>query len=267
MSLSAVEPTLPGVGGLLRAWRQQRRLSQLELSSVAEVSTRHLSRVETGLSRPGREFLLHVAEHLDVPLRARNDLLVAAGHPPAYAESDLAAPHLAAVSATIDMVLGHHEPFPALVADRGWDLVRANQGALALLDGVDPALLGPPLNVLRVVLHPDGLGPRVVNMAAFSGHVMGRLRRQAALTGESRLLALMDELAGFPGVVVTEPESAHAGAVVPLVLRTPAGDLSFYSTQTVFGTAADVTLAELTVEAFYPADARTAELVRQSAAG
>jgi transcriptional regulator with XRE-family HTH domain len=265
MTLSAVEPALPGVGGLLRAWRLQRRLSQLELSNIAEVSTRHLSRVETGLSRPGREFLLHVAEHLDVPLRARNDLLVAAGHPPAYSESDLSAPQMSAVSATIDMVLRHHEPFPALVADRGWDLVRANEGALALLDGVASELLGPPLNVLRVVLHPEGLGPRVVNMAAFSGHVLGRLRRQAALTGESRLLALIAQLSAYPGVVVTEPASEHLGVVVPLVLSTPLGELSFYSTQTVFGTAADVTLAELTVEAFYPANASTDELVRSRA--
>lgn len=158
MTALAVEPLTPGVGGLLRAWRHQRRLSQLDLANLAEVSTRHLSYVETGRARPSREFLLHVAEHLDVPLRGRNDLLVAGGHRPVYAESDLGAPHLAHVVQAIDLVLDHHDPFPALVVDRRWDLVRANGGAGLLLEGVAEHLLEGRVNVLRLALHPRWAG-------------------------------------------------------------------------------------------------------------
>jgi len=256
-----------GFGPLLRAWRQQRRLSQLDLACTADVSTRHLSYVETGRSRPSRDFVLHVAEHLDVPLRGRNDLLVAAGYAPVYGETDLDAPEMAAVRAALDLVLGHHEPFPALVVDRRWNLIRSNSGVGMLLDTVDPHLLDGPVNVLRLSLHPDGLGGRVRDLATFSGHVLARLRRQAALTGDPALLELHGELAGYPGVRTTEPWTEHPGVVLPLRLRTPGGVLSFFTTAATFGTAADVTLAELTVEQFFPADAETGAALRSAAAG
>lgn len=255
-------PETVGAGGLLRAWRRLRRLSQLDLACLADVSTRHLSCVETGRAQPSRAFLMRLAEHLDVPLRGRNDLLVAAGHRPLYAETDLDDPAMAAVRQALDLVLAHAEPFPALVVDRTWHLVRANAGAGLLLADVDPALLVGRPNVLRLSLHPDGLGGRIVDLPAFSGHVLGRLRRQVALTGDRELAALHDELAGYPGVAVVEPWTGHPGVVLPLRLRTSVGELSFFTTAATFGTAADVTLSELTVESFFPADERTAALVR-----
>lgn len=262
MTALALETTPAGAGDLLRAWRRQRRMSQLDLACLADVSTRHLSCVETGRAQPSRAFLLHLAEHLDVPLRGRNDLLVAAGFRPLYGESGLDAPAMEPVRQALDLVLGHHEPFPALVVDRTWHLVRANAGAGLLLAGVDPALLTDRPNVLRISLHPDGLGGRLHDLPAFSGHVLGRLRRQIALTGDTELAALHDELAGYPGVHAVEPWTEHPGVVLPLALDTPAGPLSFFSTAATFGTAADVTLSELTVESFFPADAATDAAVR-----
>ena len=261
-ALTDAPATTAGAGGLLRAWRQQRRLSQLDLALLADVSTRHLSCVETGRAQPSRAFLLRVAEHLDVPLRGRNDLLVAAGHRPVYAERSMDDPQMAPVSAALDLVLGHHDPFPALVVDRTWHLVRANAGAALLLEGVSPRLLEGPVNVLRLALHPDGLAPRIADLAGFGGHVVARLRRQVALTGDPELAALHDELLGYPGVPAVEPWTEHPGVVLPMRLQHRLGDLALFSTATTFGTAADVTLAELTVEAFYPADERTAALVR-----
>jgi transcriptional regulator with XRE-family HTH domain len=254
--------TTTGAGELLRTWRTRRRLSQLDLACLAEVSTRHLSCVETGRSRPSRSFLLHVAEHLDVPLRGRNDLLVAAGYAPVYGETDLSAPEMAPVKQALDLVLAKHEPWPAVVVDRGWDLVLANQGASLLLEGVAPGLLATGVNVLRLALHPDGLAPRIADLESFSGHVMGRLRRQLALTGDPVLQALYDELAALPGVSEVEPFTGHPGVVLPLELETPEGRLSFFTTAATFGTAADVTLAELTVESFFPADDQTERLLR-----
>ncbi len=254
--------TTTGAGDLLRTWRTRRRLSQLDLACLAEVSTRHLSCVETGRSKPSRSFLLHVAEHLDVPLRGRNDLLVAAGFAPVYGETDLDAPEMAPVRQAIDLVLGHHEPYPAVVVDRGWDLVLANQGATVLLEGVAPALLQTGGNVLRMALHPDGLGPRIRDLEGFSGHIMARLRRQLALTGDPVLQDLYDELAGLPGVSAVEPFTDHPGVVLPVQLETPDGLLSFFTTAATFGTAADVTLSELTVECFFPADAETKQILR-----
>ena len=251
--------TRSGVGDLLRWWRTHRRLSQLDLACRAEVSTRHLSCVETGRSRPSRDFVVHLAEHLDVPLRGRNDLLAAAGYAPVYGETDLDAEEMAPVREALDLVLGHAEPFPALVVDRRWDLVRANDGAGLLLEGVDPALLP---NVLRLALHPDGLAPRLLDLEVFSGHVLGRLRRQAGLSGDPALTALHDELAGYPGVSAVEPWTQHPGVVLPLRMRSPHGVLSFFTTAATFGTAADVTLAELTVEQFFPADAHTDRVLR-----
>ena len=163
----------------------------------------------------------------------------------------------------LDLVLGHHEPFPALVVDRRWDLVRANAGVGLLLDAVDPHLLDGPVNVLRLSLHPDGLGGRVRDLGTFSGHVLARLRRQAALTGDPALLELHDELAGYPGVRTTEPWTEHPGVVLPFAVDTPLGALSFFTTMATFGTASDVTLSELMVEQFFPADAATDRVVRE----
>lgn len=257
---TAVARTGPSpVGVLLRSWREQRRLSQLALADGAEVSTRHLSFVETGRARPSRDFLLHLSEHLDLPLRARNELLVAGGYAPVYGQTDLDASEMAQVRRAIDLVLAHAEPYPAIVVDRHWNLVRANSGLLLMLDGVDPDLLEPPVNVLRVSLHPRGMQPRLEEFGAYSAHVLTVLRREAAVHGDPVLLALHEELAALPGV---QTGGAHTGDVVlPIRVRTPRGVLSFFTTAARFGTAADVTLAELTIESFFPADAETARLV------
>jgi len=249
------------VGELLREWRERRRLSQLALADQAEVSTRHLSCVETGRARPSRAFVLHLADQLDLPLRARNELLVAAGFAPEYGQTDLEAPEMAAVRDSLDLVLRHAEPYPALVVDRHWHLVRANAGLGLLLGGVDPALLEPPVNVLRVSLHPDGMASCIEDLAGYGALVLATLRREAALFGDPALLALHDELAGYPGVSRTAPPAERVGVVLPLVLRTPLGRLSFLTTIARFGTASDVTLAELSVESFFPADEQTAQRI------
>jgi transcriptional regulator with XRE-family HTH domain len=212
--------TRPGVGDLLKAWRTKRRLSQFDLSLAADVSTRHLSYVETGKSRPSRDFVLHLAEHLDVPLRGRNDLLVAAGFAPVYGETDLTDPLMGQVSQALDLVLEHQEPYPALVVDRGWDLVRANNGALLLLEDVDPALMP---NIMRLTLHPDGLARRILDFEVLAGHLISRLRRQVALTGDDVLAKLVDELATYPGVPAQEPWTEHPGVVLPVRIRTSKG--------------------------------------------
>jgi len=246
--------TRPPVGALLRNWRLQRRLSQLELSNETGVSTRHLSFLETGRARPSREMVLHLADRLDVPLRARNQLLLAAGYAPAYGERPLGHPDMAALRAALDAVLAGYDPFPAVVVDRRWDLVTGNRAVDQLLIGVDPALLEPPVNVLRLSLSPAGLAPRIVNLAQWRTHVLHRLAREARLTGDPALGALHSELAAMPGGLDPAPPD---GIAVPLRLRTDDAELCFLSTVTTFGTAVDVTAAELTVEAFLPADAAT----------
>ena len=255
------------VGELLRGWRQSRRLSQLDLANQAGISTRHLSCVETGRARPSRAFVLHVAEHLDVPLRARNELLVAAGHAPVYSHTDLDAPEMAHVREALDLVLRHAMPFPALVVDRRWDLVRANAGLALWLPLVSPHVLEPVPNVLRVSLHPDGLAPHLEELELYSAHVLTNLRRDAAALGDPALLELHDELAGYPGVRTEMPVDRPPGLVLPVRLRTPYGLLSFFTTLARFGTAADVTLSELAVESFFPADDATDRAVRAAAAG
>lgn len=259
----------PSVGSLLRDWRQHRRMSQMDLSLEAEVSTRHLSFVETGRAKPSRELVLHLAEHLDVPLRERNALLLAAGYSPSFPQSPLDAAAMAPVRAALDAVLGGHEPFPAVVVDRRWDLVTANRTALSLLAaGVDPALLEPPANTLRLVLHPDGLAPRIGNLGEYSAHLLDRLRRQAAAAGDPALVALHEELAGYPGVRDDRGATASVADLlfVPLVLRTEGGqDLTFFSTIATFGTALDITIAELAVESFFPADEATSATLRAMA--
>ncbi|MES2990973.1 MAG: helix-turn-helix transcriptional regulator [Pseudomonadota bacterium] len=261
--------TLP-VGTQLREWRQRRRLSQLDLSVDAEVSTRHLSCVETGRAMPSREMVLRLADRLEVPLRERNRLLTAAGFAPMYAERALDDPALAAARAAVEQILQAHEPFPALAVDRHWNLVSHNTTAGALLAmGIAPDLLEPPVNVLRVSLHPRGLAPRILNLAQWRAHLFERLQHQIAVTADATLAALAEELAGYPvpahdGAAAFTP---NAAIVVPLVLDTPLGTLSFISTMTVFGTPVEITLSELALETFFPADAATAEALRVAAAG
>ncbi len=251
----------PPVGELLRSWRRRRSLSQLELALDADVSSRHVSFLETGRSRPSREMVLHLAEHLDVPLRERNALLLAAGYAPVYAERSLDTEEMEPVRAALDRFLRAHEPYPALVLDRRYGLLAANDATQVLLDGVAEALLAPNPNALRITLHPDGLAPRIANLQEWSSHLLMRLRRQALLTGDAELEALHEELAGYPGVSTQAPHDGVAGPdiVLPLRLRDEQGELAFFSTISTFGTPVDVTLSELSIEAFYPANARTAQ--------
>ncbi len=248
------------VGPLLRGWRERRRLSQLELSNRAEVSTRHLSFVETGRSRPTAEMIERLAGHLDVPLRERNRLLLAGGFAPAHSERDLDEPDLAAVRHALKVVLAAHEPHPALLFNRWWELVDANAAIAPLLDGVDPALLEPPVNVLRLSLHPGGLAPRIANLGRWRGHLLEQLHQRIERTADARLVELAEELADYPGGT-PEPASA-TDVVLPLRLTSPAGELSFFSIAAHVGTATDVTVEELTLEAFYPADEATAAWFR-----
>ena len=255
-------------GEHLRHWRQHRRLSQLDLASHAEISTRHLSFVETGRSSPSREMVLRLAERLQVPLRERNALLVAAGYAPMYRERPLDDPALAAARQAVDLILKSHEPFPALALDRHWNLVAANAMVTHLLAGVDPQLLQAPANVLRLTLHPQALAPMIVNLAQWRRHLFERLRQQIHATGDPVLTALLQELLGYPAPTETQTGLAgeYLGIAMPLQMRSPQGVLSFISTTTVFGTPVDVTLQELALETFFPADEATAAALRQLAA-
>jgi transcriptional regulator with XRE-family HTH domain len=247
----------PGVGALLRDWRRRRRLSQLDLALEAGVSARHLSFVETGRSRPSPQMVLHLAEQLEVPLRHRNQMLLAAGYAPVYVQRPLDAPELEPVRQALDLVLSGHEPYPALVVDRGWDIVAANASVALLTEGVSPELLGPPANAMRLALHPDGLAPRIVNLGEWRSHLLERLGRQVVLSGDAALAELFDEVSRYPGPPAEPP--AHPGdIVVSLRLRHGDGELAFFSTIATFGTAVDITVAELAIESFFPADEPTA---------
>ena len=257
----AVVGRSPHAGQLLREWRTRRNLSQLELASGAAVSSRHLSFIETGRARPSREMVLHLADRLEVPLRERNRLLLAAGFAPAYGERPLESDEMAPVREALERFLQAHEPYPALVLDRHWNLVRANGAISSLLNGVAQHLLEPPVNALRATLHPEGMAPRILNFDEWSAHLVHRLRREVAHTGDHELAALLDEVLAYPGVRSDPPAPEAAAAaeiVLPVQLSSGTATLSFFSTVTTFGTAADITLAELTVEAFYPANAETA---------
>ncbi len=262
--------TIRPVGEYLRQWRQRRRLSQLDLALEAEISTRHLSFMETGRALPSREMVLRLAERLDIPLRERNALLLAAGYAPMFLQRKLDDPALQAVRKAMELVLAGHEPYPALAIDRHWNLVAANKALPPLLDGVDPALLQPPVNVLRLSLHPQGMAPRIANYWEWRAHLFERLRRQIDLSADPVLTELLHELSGYPAPAGLAPQAsgssaAYAGVVVPLQLVSPAGTLSFISTTTVFGTPLDVTLSELALESFFPADERTAQALRDHA--
>ncbi|WP_344587146.1 helix-turn-helix transcriptional regulator [Actinomadura vinacea] len=264
-SLSDVRP----VGEQLRAWRQRRRLSQLELSSDADVSTRHLSFVETGRSAPSREMVLRLAEHLDVPLRDRNLLLVAAGYAPVYAETPIAEPRMDSVRAALKQVLEGHEPYPAVVVDRFWNLIDANAAAAIFMAGAPPELLEPPLNVLRLSMHPSGMARNIVNLAEWRAHMIERVRRHVALTADPALAQLYRELRDYPDAAEPRadpvPRPSGDEVVVPLRIRDGDRELSFFSTIATFGTPVDITVAELAIESFYPADPQTKAFLRERA--
>lgn len=258
-------------GDHLRQWRQRRRLSQLDLATDADISTRHLSFVETGRANPSREMVLKLTARLDVPLRERNTLLVTAGYAPMYRESRLDDPALAGARQAVELILKSHEPYPALAVDRHWNMVAANRMLPLLLAGIDPTLLQAPVNVLRLSLHPQGLAPKIVNLQQWRNHIFERLRQQIAATADTGLVELLEELQAMPLPDQTgdpqdvQMEGEHIGIVVPLKFRTPAGVLSFISTTTIFGTPVDVTLQELAMETFFPADDFTLQALRSMA--
>jgi transcriptional regulator with XRE-family HTH domain len=258
------------VGDLLREWRQRRRMSQLDLAGEADISTKHLSFLETGRAQPSREMVLNLAEQLEVPLRERNRMLVAAGYAPVFPLRALDDPALQAARRAVDLVLAGHEPYPALAVDRHWTLIAANTALSRLMTGAAPALLQPPVNVLRLSLHPDGLAPRIANLAEWRAHLLARLRRQVEVSADPVLSELAIELANYPAPSVSHVAKAGIdkeinGVVVPLRLITEQGVLAFVSTTTVFGTPLDITLSELALESFFPADAATGDILRRLA--
>lgn len=253
------------VGSLLREWRQRRRLSQLELSLKADISTRHLSFLETGRSVPSRDMVLQLADRLELPLRERNRMLLAAGYAPAYSETPMDAPVMDSVRTAVRQILTGHEPYPAVVVDRYWNIVDMNVALGVLTSRISSALLAPPsANVLRASLHPAGLAPDIINLGEWRAHLLGRLHRQVDFSGDPRLAELEVELRGYPCDQV-EPQvevPGHGELMVPLRVRTDLGDLTFFSTVATFGTPLDVTIAELCIESFFPGDEFTAKALR-----
>ena len=260
----------PEVGVLLRQWRERRRVTQLELALDVGISARHLSFVETGRSKPGREMLLGVLEQLKVPFREQNHLLLAAGHAPAYPERAFDDPELSPVRDALDVILSGHEPYPAIAVDRLWNMVAANDAMLALSGFVeiDPVLLEPPINVMRVGLHPRGFGQLFVNLGDWHAHWLKQLERQLAATGDEQLAALIEEISAYP---VPEPEN-DAGTEMtgsemlgPVRVRTPDGRrLSFFGMFASFDTPFEVTTSELAIELLFPADRKTAETLEEA---
>lgn len=253
------------IGDLIREWRQRRRLSQLDLACDAEISTKHLSFLETGRSQPSREMLLRLADRLAIPLRDRNVMLCAAGFAPTYRERSLDDPAFRLARQNIDLLLAMHDPNPALAVDRHWTMAAANQAVGDLVSGVDPLLLTPPVNVIRLSLHPAGLAPRIVNLMEWRRHVILRLRQQIEVTGDPILADLVEEVRDYPvppGPPGRSKPEDHELVAVPFQLATVHGTLAFFSTTTVFGTPVDITLAELAIEAFFPADQATVAVMR-----
>ena len=253
------------IGPLLRDWRSRRRLSQLDLALSADISPRHMSFIETGRSRPSREVVLRLAEGLSLDLRNRNALLMAGGYAPSHAERRFDDPALAPARAIIQRILDAHMPFPALAVDRHWQLVASNRSVTAMLSGIAPHLLEPPVNVLRLSIHPDGLAGRILNLAEWKRHLIERLHRQVEASGDRRLEALAEELKLYPAPASSGPPSDVYAIAVPLLLDSPLGRLSFLSTTTMFGTPVEVTLSEIAIETFFPADPATTEALRQLA--
>jgi transcriptional regulator with XRE-family HTH domain len=253
-----------GAGDLLRHWRQQRRRSQLDLALDAGVSARHLSFVETGRARPSSSLLLALAEQLDVPLRERNALLMAAGYAPAYPVTDLDGEQARAAREALGHLLAGHEPYPAVVFDRYGDVVLTNQAVAPLLEGCAPELLASPVNVYRLGLHPLGMAPRIRDRAGWTAHLVHRLTRLERLTGDRRLTELLAEVRGYPGVQEALDERPPGTELLLTVhLDAPRGGLALHTTVTSFGDPRDVTLSELAVESFFPADEATRELLHR----
>lgn len=255
------------IGELLREWRTRRRRSQLDLALDVGVSTRHLSFVETGRSRPSAELVLALAHHLEVPLRERNALLLAAGYAPRFSHRSLDDPSMAEVRSSIRTLLDAHLPYPGVVVDRQWNVVSANEAAMLFVADLPPHVSEPRLNVYRMSLHPDGLAARTINFTEWAAHLVRQLRRTVVLTGDPDVEALLDEVVQYPNVAHLQPLidlGAHdePPLLVPFRFAGPTGDLSLFTTITTFGTPRDVTLDELAIELFYPADERTAERVR-----
>jgi transcriptional regulator with XRE-family HTH domain len=261
------ETAVQALGVHLREWRRMRRMSQLDLASDAEISTKHLSFLETGRSRPSRAMLLHLAACLDIPLRDRNTLLNAAGFTSMFEERAFTAPALDIIRCNVELILAAHGPYPALAVDRHWTMQAANRAVTCLVADAEPMLLRPPVNVLRLLLHPAGVAPRIVNLTQWRAHMIARLRRQIDLNGDAALVDLLEEIRDYPSPRGNGPadreESDHMA--IPFRLATVAGVLSFFSTTTVFGAPVDITLSELAIEAFLPADAQTAETMRRFA--
>jgi transcriptional regulator with XRE-family HTH domain len=251
------------VGQALRKWRMRRRLSQLELALDAGVSARHLSFVETGRSHPGRDMLLRIAEQLEIPFRERNQLLLSAGHAPAFAERALDHPELASVRAAIHSILKRHEPYPGIAVDRHWNLVAANSSVVALAESleIDPALAEPPVNALRVTFHPNGLAPLIVNLGDWRAVFLERIARQVATTGDEELASLMEELSSYPA---PPSDGAMTDVAGPVKIRAPDGaELSFFGMFAGFEAPFEVTTSELAVELLFPADAATADAMKR----
>ncbi|MEU8842134.1 helix-turn-helix domain-containing protein [Streptomyces roseus] len=261
----------PSVGALLRTWRERRGISQLELAGRADSSSRHISFIETGRSRPSKEMVLRLADHLDVPVRERNTLLLAAGYAPHYAQTPLDDPSMGTLREGLERLLTGYEPYPALVVDAVYDVVAANRGIAMLLDGLPEHLLLPPLNAMRITLHPQGLAPRIRNLGEWRGHLLAQMERQIALSRSEPLRALYEEVSGYP--VDTGPQLAEPGAgpgegaayiALPLLIEHEGHLLSFVSSIATFNTPMDVTVAELAVETLLPADAATAKFLHSA---
>jgi transcriptional regulator with XRE-family HTH domain len=253
------------VGLQLREWRSRRRLSQMDLALDAEISTRHLSFIETGRARPSPDMLQRLADRLDVPHRARNALLLAAGYAPDYAERPLDSPEMAGVRTVVEHILKGHEPYPAIAVDRHWNMIAANGAIGILIEQIAPELLIPPVNVLRLALHPDGLAPQIANFSEWRGHILDRLDQQVETSADATLAELRNEIAAYPSIHNDNEGGFENAIAVPLLLDTVVGRIAFVSTITIFGTPVDVTLSELAIEAFFPADAKSAELLRSLA--
>ncbi|MFD5008930.1 helix-turn-helix domain-containing protein [Streptomyces chartreusis] len=258
-------PTGQGVGPLLRAWREQRRVSQLELALRADSSARHISFIETGRSRPSEEMVLRLAEHLEVPVRERNALLLAAGYAPRYPETPLDDPALDALRAGMEQLIQGYEPYPALVVDAMYNVHAANRGILMLLDDIPEHLLQPPLNAMRLTLHPDGLAPRIRNLREWRGHLLAQMQRQIALHRSEPLRELYEEVAAYPvpeDAPGAEPEEPVPYFALPMQIEHEGRVLSFISSISTFNTPMDVTVAELAIETLLPADPATVKYLQ-----
>jgi transcriptional regulator with XRE-family HTH domain len=260
---------IPSIGQLIREWRQRRRFSQFDLARDAEISAKHVSFLETGRASPDREMVLHLAERMSIPLRDRNVMLDAAGFDPTYQERSLDDPAFRVTRHSIDQMLRMHEPNPAVAIDRYWAMAASNRAVASLVSGVDPLLLAPPINLVRLNLHPLGLAPRIINLTEWRHHLMARLRQQFDATGDPVLMALVEEVSSYPvptGPIRRAKPRDFETLAVPLRLATVHGPLAFFSTTTVFGRPVDITLAELAIEAFFPADAATLSVMRRMSA-